>query len=306
MSVLGQKITDLASTTQENLNHGFREFENAKYVSGTKDFLNSNSLVAKFAFLILVLLVFILALRLAFQLLNWAFAPSKNPYIFKGSYDARRDGPRTFSSNPNLTDSIPILRSTNQNQGVEFTWSVWILIDSLDHKPGIRKHIFHKGGPILLNEKTSQHPDALTQAPGLWIEAGTNTLIVRVDVYDDEDNNNDRKKHYQEIPIPGIPLNKWINVMIRAQGKILDVFINGAIVKRYKLQNVVNQNYGDTYILENGGFEGEISNLTYFSHALNVSEILDIVNAGPNLTQLGDSGSASFPPYLALRWYFQQ
>ena len=48
----------------------------------------------------------------------------------------------------------------------------------------------------------------------------------------------------------------------------------------------------------------KISNLIYFNHALNVSEILDIVNKGPNLKHLGDSGEGSFPPYFALRWYF--
>ena len=109
---------------------------------------------------------------------------------------------------------------------------------------------------------------------------------------------------YSLSDIPNIPLNKWINVMIRVQGKIVDVFINGAISKRHVLQQVVRQNYGDTYVLENQGFDGEISNLIYFNHALNVSEILDIVNSGPNLTQLGDGGAASFPPYFALRWYF--
>ena len=64
-------------------------------------------------------------------------------------------------------------------------------------------------------------------------------------------------KTFEEISVPNIPLNKWINVMIRTQGKIVDVFINGAISQRHVLTQVVRQNYGDTYVLENKGFDGQ-------------------------------------------------
>jgi len=307
MSAIGQRINNLAASTQQNFKQGFSQFSNTKYVSGTRDFLNSNSLVAKFAFLILVVIVFILCLRFSFQFLNWMFSPSENPYLFKGLLDGQHDGPRTFSSNPNLSGSIPILRSKNENQGVEFTWSIWLQIRDLTYLAGKTKHIFHKGSPMLVM-KGGAVTDALTQAPGLWIDSKTNALQVRLDIYsageDETSDDNDSAKTFETIDVPNIPLNKWINVIVRVQGKIVDVFINGAISKRHVLQQVVRQNYGDTYVLENQGFDGEISNLIYFNHALNVSEILDIVNNGPNLTKIGDSGEASYPPYFALRWYF--
>ena len=114
MSAIGQKINNFAATTQQNFRQGFSQFSNTKYVSGTRDFLNSNSLVAKFAFLILVVIVFILCLRVSFQLLNWLFSPSENPYLFNGMLDAQHDGPRTFSSNTNLSKpAISESRQTN-------------------------------------------------------------------------------------------------------------------------------------------------------------------------------------------------
>ena len=306
MSALGQQINNLATKTQQNFNQGFSQFSNTRYVSGTRDFLNSNSLVAKFAFLILVVIIFILCLRISFGFLNWIFAPSQNPRLLKGMLNAQQDGPRSFSSNPNKSGSIPILRSNNENQGVEFTWSIWIYISDLVYQVGKDKHIFHKGSPITSD---NQWHSALTQSPGLWIDRNTNTLRIRLDIYgagEDEvtQNESSNEKAFEDIEIPSIPLNKWINVMIRVQGKIVDVFINGAIVKRHILQQVVRQNYGDTYILQKGGFSGKISDLSYFSHALNVSEILSIVNRGPDLTAIGDDGPDTFPPYFALRWYF--
>ena len=297
MSAIGQKISNYAANTQQNIHRQFSDFENTKYVSGTKDFLNSNSLVAKFAFLILVVIVFVLVLRLTIQLLEYVFAPSHNPYIYEGLLDAR-DGPLTFSSNPNVDSSVPILRSDNESQGLEFTWSIWLLIKDLHTvNAGKKKHIFHKGAPI-----TTGTSFPLTQAPGLWINEKTNTLEIMMDIYTDNDQTSS-SSFTETISVYDIPLNKWLNIMIRIQGNILDVFVNGAITVRHILADVVRQNYGNTFLLEKGGFSGFISNLRYYSHSLNVAEILDIVNAGPDLTST--KSSQVFPPYFALRWYFQ-
>ena len=291
MSTLGQQLSNFSRSAKYNVDSGFSRFSNNKYVSGTRDFLNSNSLVAKFAFLILVLIVFIICLRLLIQGLSWLFSPSRDPKLLKGIMDAR-DGPLTFSSNPNLPGSIPILRSDNQDRGLEFTWSVWINIHDLIANQGKKKHIFHKGAPMV---GSSSMP--LTQAPGLWIHENQNALEILIDTYSTPGAN-----LTETIIVNDIPLDKWLNVMIRVQGNIVDIFINGAIALRHKMSDVVRQNYGDTYLLERGGFSGLVSDLFYFSHALNVAEILYIVNKGPDLTRKGERNA--FPPYFSLRWFF--
>ena len=43
-------------------------------LQGTKDFLQSNSLVAKFAFLMLILILFVMVLRWGVALLNYIFS----------------------------------------------------------------------------------------------------------------------------------------------------------------------------------------------------------------------------------------
>ena len=38
------------------------------------------------------------------------------------------------------------MRSVNDDQGMEFTWSVWIYINDIsNYKPNEYKHVFHKG-----------------------------------------------------------------------------------------------------------------------------------------------------------------
>ena len=46
-----------------------------------------------------------------------------------------------------------------------------------------------------------------------------------------------------------------------------------------------------------------LSNLRYYSHALTGVEIENLVKAGPNLT--ADDSLKIFPPFLALRWFFE-
>jgi hypothetical protein len=109
----------------------------------------------------------------------------------------------------------------------------------------------------------------------------------------------------EEIVIPNIPMNKWVNVIIRCQNTTLDVYINGTITRSVNLIGVPKQNYGDVYVAMNGGFDGNISNLWYYNYALGTSEIQSIAKTGAN-TKMANTGSINLknPNYLSLRWFF--
>jgi hypothetical protein len=133
-------------------------------------------------------------------------------------------------------------------------------------------------------------------APGLYIAPNTNAFVIVMNTYD---------KINEEITIPNITLNKWINVIIRCQNKTLDVYINGTIARSAELSGVPKQNYGDIFIGMNGGFSGYVSNLWYFDHALGTSAIQDIVRVGPNTKMTGSNAmNMKNPNYLSLRWFF--
>ena len=274
------------------LGNTFSTFKSNKYVSGAKDFLESNSLVAKVAFLILLVIVFVLVLRLATSLLTWAFEPSSSPKLVKGMKDARLM--TTITQDPKLPGSKPVLRSNNQKDGIEFTYSVWLYIDDLEYKSGSYRHIFHKGNSdINHNQESSTYGlNKPNNAPGLYIHPTKNALVVLMNTFD---------KVNEEIIVNDIPLNKWINVIIRVDGKNVDVYINGTIVVRHVLSGVAKQNYGDVYVNMNGGYSGMLSSLWYYNKGLNTSEILEIVNDGPDMTM--DKSMDIFPPYFSLRWY---
>ena len=103
------------------------------------------------------------------------------------------------------------------------------------------------------------------------------------------------------IVVQDIPLNKWVSVIIRCDNKSLDVYINGTVVKRRVLSGVPRQNHDDVDIGANG-FDGYVSNLWYFDHALGQTKYRIIVEEGPNLSMKGDNMLDAKPYYLSPRW----
>ena len=135
------------SRIKDNANILLNKFSSNRYISGTKEFLNSNSVVATFAFIILVFIVFVILLRIGGTILSWIFAPSEEPVLLPGMINAKQMV--KIPQNPSVKNSIPIIRSVNDMTGIEFTWSVWIYIDDHDINEDRYKHIFHKGNDEL-------------------------------------------------------------------------------------------------------------------------------------------------------------
>ena len=284
----------------------FSKFRNNKMVAGTTEFLYSNSLVAKVCFLILIIVLFVLALRLGSRILLWLMSPEKNPILINGLKDAKKK--KIVSVDPITAKSKPILRSVNERDGLEFTWSVWLYIDSLAH-PGefsdgrdtskMKKHIFNKGSASNIQGGDKWRDSNISgmafpnNGPGLYIHENKNALVVVMNTFNNV---------IEEVEIDDVPLHKWINVVLRVKGKNMDSYINGTIVNRHVFSSVPKQNYGDVYVNDNGGYSGLLSSLRYYSYALTGVEIEELVKAGPNMT--ADDSLRVFPPYFSLRWFF--
>ena len=254
-------------------------------------FNTSDSILSKFMFLIMVIIIFIIILRIGTSLLTYLFSPKRNPVIIDGLKDAKKR--YVVGTDPNFNKSIPILRSKNKNGGIEFTWSVWVNIKDMVYKNGTRKHVFHKGSETLSEDKGMFTPN---NAPGLYIHETKNNLIIAMNTYENI---------LEEIEINEIPLNKWVNIAIRLRGKTMDVFINGVVVIRHEFKSVPKQNYGPVFVNMNGGFDGELSELRYYNKSLSGNEIVEIIKKGPNLRKHYTDGGGIMPYYLSLKWYFQ-
>ena len=201
-----------------------------------------------------------------------------------------------INQNPNSRNSIPILRSKNERDGLEFTWSTWLWIknpplNSAVMKNNKYKHVFSKGNDII-DDQGIANPN---NAPGLYISPDYRELLVVINTFQ-----NVREK----INISDLPIEKWINIIIRVDQRQLDIFINGTMTRSKTLSSLPRQNYDNVYVGMNGGFMGNLSSLRYFSKAIGTNHIQNIVEAGPNLKAIGSNLTKSMPYYLSFRWFY--
>jgi hypothetical protein len=299
---LGSSITNASSTVKDSLNN-FSSAASAGLGSASASFLDSNSLVAKFAFLFLVILVFMSLFYILVKLITYfTTSPAKNVAIVSGLISG--SDKLQLSQNPQTTDSATVYRSNNARSGMEFTWSVWLYVSSAEVSGDSSgyNHVFHKGG----NKCGAAGVATVNNAPGLYVSSanGVASLNVFMDTV-----KTSASTSAPVLKVDNIPLNKWFHVAIRMQNNILDIYLNGTISGRYQFTDVPKQNYDDIFVSgvdRNNGFSGKLSNLYYYNRALGVFELNNILMAGPSLTQsstINKEASLGYYGYMSNMWY---
>lgn len=309
-----QKISNTISNTYNDVSQSIKGsidgFSNQSEAGegAPEGFLQSNTIIAKFSFLMLIIIIFIVLLNLGILLIQYFTTTSDSPYLYYGMKSGATEVVRT--QDPTNSESILIKRSNNQSSGIEFTWSTWIFINELPGAEAKHKynHIFNKGPGDISNEK-GDGIDLQGNGPGLYIKPYNNDVVsspstgdiasLRV-IMTTNANGND-----SYIDIDDIPIKKWVNIIIRMQNTIMDVYVNGTISGRLTLTDVPIQNYYNVNITKNGGFNGNLSNLRYYDYAMNIFEITKIVSNGPNLdTDAENKGKLQKNyNYLSTSWY---
>lgn len=259
----------------------------------------SASPFAKVGVIVLGLFVLVLAIKFGVSTIAAMLNPTKVELI-KGMIN----GTETIIiyQDPSVPNAIEIPRSNNTADGIEFTYSVWLYLLNPSSNSQQLNHIFNKGNGVLL---PSPLPDGsgnyIINAPGVYV-TNINEIIIVMNTYTSIDEN---------ISIPNLPINKWFNLMIRCNNTTLDAFINGNITQSIELLSIPKQNYGNLNIALNNGFQGYLSDLTYYAYILGTKEITDIVKSGPTTTQSSmssvNTSSSMFVNnfgYLSTRWYF--
>jgi hypothetical protein len=279
------------------------QFSSTSAVDAGKEFLQSNSLIAKFGFIVLVLFGFLFLFRIGMILISSLLAPRSSPYLVKGMIT----GTESVRIQQDSRTSSPLVNySENQPTGLEFTYSVWLLFNS-QKGDGKYSHIFNKGiidgSNIMINGVNN-----LSNAPGLYVKGnsdGTATLRVYMDTFSKSGPISNIDEQRISMDISGVPYNKWLNVIIRAQNRVLDVYVNGVMTQHNDLGYVPRQNFGDVFVCQNGGFSGKLSDLRYYDKALNVFDINSVVGWGPNLSTSASSSAQSNTDatYLSHFWY---
>ena len=297
---------------------------------GLKEFMESNSLVAKFAFILMVFIVFSVSVKVAIIGLSYFMLPTNSPYVLDGTANTE-DLEMVITQDPAKKDSIFISRSMNEDGGLEYTWSAWFLIKDVPIAEGKYSRIFSKGGEGTKYNNPSNSSDGIyfpNNAPGLYIrysdeiratnpdrtDEGKNvSLVAVVDVSGKEDSTTDKKLNLHERLIAtDIPMKNWVNAVIRVTNNVIDLYINGRLAQRRKTAGIPVQNYGNVFIGEDKGnnrFSGYISTIQYFNYSIGANKIKSIVDEGPNMKMITNTGGEAQEKgagsYLSNIWYMR-
>jgi hypothetical protein len=163
--------------------------------------------------------------------------------------------------------------------------------DNYDYQYAISCWVFIDAAPPNTNSSYSKYTSLLNfgNKPNILYNGTTNTLMVTIQQKDlinvtdnkltDFDENNNRILYKNT----NFLLQKWNNIIINYSGGVLDIFLNGELVKSdigvvpyYTLDNLT--------IGEDNGIKGGMCNVIYFSKALNSSNIYYLYNTAKNKT----------------------
>jgi hypothetical protein len=188
-------------------------------------------------------------------------------------------GGQQLVNNPVHTDTQYALGSYEQLNGSE----------TFDYQYGISFWVFIDAAPPNTNPSYSKYTSLLNfgDKPNVLYNGKTNTLMIITQQKDlnkitenkltDFDDNGNRIIYKNENML----LQKWNNFIINYNGGILDIFLNGELVKSvvgvvpyYKLENLT--------IGEDNGIKGGICNVVYFRKQLSASNIYYLYNMVKN------------------------
>lgn len=232
-----------------------------------------------------------------------------SPFLIRGMIPGNQS--YIIEQNPKFSSSIPILRSRNENDGIEFSYTVWLFVDDwINYKRGMWKSVFIKGNSSARPDENKESLDSLCSGiqdsnsnttmiacPGLWFHPKDNSLRININTFDHMVN---------YLDIKNIPSNKWFCLAIVARHNQVDVYINGFLKKRLSLAgSIIRQNFSNVFINPSGGFSGKLSNLRYYDYAIGINDLMREVDSGP-VTKTKTSPNYLSPPYLATNYWQNQ
>ena len=163
--------------------------------------------------------------------------------------------------------------------------------DKFDYHYAISCWIFLDAAPPNMNASYEKYTSLLNfgNKPNILYNGSNNTLMVTMQQKDLQDTTNNKLTDFDEngnriiYKNKKILLQKWNNIIINYNGGVLDIFLNGELVKSnvgvvpyYTIDNLT--------IGEQNGIKGGICNVVYFRHSLTASNIYLIYNLVKNKT----------------------
>ena len=194
------------------------------------------------------------------------FAPSKGSSDTIVIIPELQDG--MFSTSRAGTALVP---SFNQPKGRVYSYTGWLIVKDFTQGYGTKRKVFSKG-----------------DAPGLYLDGTSNSLIVSVKTYGTTETS----------LIPNLPAMKWIHFGLVVDQQSVDIYINGTLKQHHTLTQLPDLT--EDPITTGPGWSGYIGRLAYTSKALSYAQISAEANAPPPKLPEEPVGKTG---YFDITWY---
>jgi hypothetical protein len=232
---------------------------------------------------------------------------------------------KTQSATVDKPISIPLAQLPSIFEGGEFTVSTWIYVTNWSHHMGLNKSILTVGGSnfdtiriFLGANKPSVSIRLHTKDSNAAVASGMNTVGATVGAAASPSDMSleaaTRDSMFQTPQMGGglldshpicdireIGLQRWVNLTVSVNGKTVDTYVDGKLMRSCVLPSTFKVDTGYTAtLLGYGGFGGQIANTVMYDAALNPEAVHTNYMAGPEpITSIGQWFARFFEPSLS-------
>lgn len=210
------------------------------------------------------ILIAIVVILVLYWLVNWFMGGAST------KLSSMQDGRQSLSI---AASKLPSNNNTNN-----YTYSTWIYVNDWNYRFGEQKTILER------NDVSNSF------GPNLSLGAMQNNLIISTAVYPTTGGSAAAATPINHTcTVENIPLQRWVNIIVSLNGRTMDVYINGKLVKTCVLPGVAKVNASAPILITpNGGFSGWTSETTYRANSINPQEAWNIYSQGFGGNLLGN------------------
>ena len=234
-------------------------------------------------FIVAIVVTVIIITAIKFIIRKTFLINMENPYLLSCSSEGHHH---------RVIKNQPIIRSDNERDGIEYTYSIWVWLNDFP-KDNTKRYVFLKG-TMNKEGKDNKTDIPINASPAMYITTSNKDTNNSAMIVVQQDATNGDQLIAE---VPNIPLKKWIHVAIIVLQTKFSVLINGKVSKTVLFQNgsvpeqnnqsiiIAPQNPLITDTQSNMGFDGWVSRFRYFNYAIPNPQLQGILRKGPAKVQ---------------------
>ena len=162
-------------------------------------------------------------------------------------------------------DSSKLAINKNSNN---YAYSIWFYVNDWQYKFSDKKNLI---------KRTTNGAEQKSN-PYIYLDKYSNDIIIKITTVNNGDNEN-------TCSVRNFPLQRWVNLIISLNGRTLDVYLDGKLVRTCILSGVAKaMGESDIELTPNGGFAGWTSRLKYWANPLNPQDAYNVYKKGPGVS----------------------